>query len=359
MGHKYDGGVFYNINALKHFGVSEPWIPVMHRVPDLLRKQNEDVYTPVTVSIGPLHRDKTHLQAMEDIKLSYMYFLLDRGITERHKTPFCYNAVHRDLLLLKDQIPFFVLEGLFQKTVKCLQRLPSFPGERSLPIPTLTQCILLFFGNMIALEDTRTTEEEYSFHGSRHPYHIHHLLHMRFTSASTNDEGDGETPLEQRNSKVSGFNYSATKLDVAGVKLKAVAKRALHDLKFSTAPRCFHLRQKGQIEIPPFSINESTEPFLRNLIAFEQRCPQFSSNFLLHAFLMDILIDTIDDVELLEEAGIIHNGLGSREAVLHIFNNICKCVVPHRFKYSGLLMEVKDFCTPARTFYAMFSYHNQ
>ena len=44
----------------------------IYRVPERLRKLNEKAFTPRVVSIGPLHRGKENLKAMEDHKIMYL-----------------------------------------------------------------------------------------------------------------------------------------------------------------------------------------------------------------------------------------------------------------------------------------------
>lgn len=51
-----------------------PYALCIYRVPEKLRKVNEDAYTPRIVSIGPFHHGKPHLQAME----RYKWRCLDR-----------------------------------------------------------------------------------------------------------------------------------------------------------------------------------------------------------------------------------------------------------------------------------------
>ncbi|XP_059650568.1 UPF0481 protein At3g47200-like [Cornus florida] len=404
---------------LNQFWWSEPWYPVMHRVQDVFRRQNkesEDVYSPITVSIGPLHRGKKHLLATEAVKVSYMHLLFERTRASQETqrncaadmsireddirkcfrevqlddnvslaeimlidgcfliellyrnyvkepdpilwNPFKCYAVHRDLLLLENQIPFFVLEELFCLTVECI---PKYKHKGS--IPTLTECILSFFEGMMGPEnakreckgmmDSENAKAECKY--ERPPHHILHLLHMHYSPYVNEDNWNAWGP---RNNEVAEFKFSATQLDIVGVNLKEVVNsQNRFDLKFSVGPR-FWLLQRSQLEIPPFYIDESTEPFLRNLIAFEQCSPCLPNIFTSHASLMCILIHTKDDVELLEEAGIIRNSLGSREAVLHIFKDMRKNAVPRNFFYNQLWTELKEFCTPSRTFYTMFSYHH-
>ncbi|XP_059658727.1 putative UPF0481 protein At3g02645 [Cornus florida] len=112
------------------------------------------------------------------------------------------------------------------------------------------------------------------------------------------------------------------------------------------------------MEIPPFRIDDSTEIFLRNVIAFELSCPEIPSYFTSFAFLMDLLINTAEDVKLFEEAGIIRNYLDSREEVTQLFNGICKNAISvDFFHYSSQYHEAMDFCTPWRVSTGRLKHH--
>ncbi|XP_062173993.1 UPF0481 protein At3g47200-like [Alnus glutinosa] len=157
----------------------------IYRVPKLLRKVNEEAYTPKLISIGPFHHDRRELRDMEMHKLRYFKKFLDRtGKSEEDlrkiieddekKIRLCYsedcrlnnrhfvkmvlldaifiielflkvkkrredeekeeeedeekeeeedyilrkkwlaNGIYYDLLLLENQLPFFVLEKLYK-----------------------------------------------------------------------------------------------------------------------------------------------------------------------------------------------------------------------------------------------------
>ncbi|XP_059656402.1 UPF0481 protein At3g47200-like [Cornus florida] len=268
---------------------------------------------------------------------------------------FKYYAIQRDLLLLENQIPFAVLQQLFRLTVGNV--IPNPNDQKS----SLTRWVLVFFGNIMGLEKNEYKEDET-------PYHILHLLHMQYLPVCTpylqKDKKDDETKKmeNKENQKMENkekekmenrISYPATQLQLAGVELKAGAHGNLFDIKFSTTfsfTSCSSLFRKGRLEITPFLIFDSTESFLRNCIALEQSYSWIGNYFTSLAFLMDILIDTAEDVELLEEAGIIRNNLGSREEVAKLFNGICKNAIPRRFHYRKEYKDVMKFCNPWRLY---------
>ncbi|XP_059665298.1 UPF0481 protein At3g47200-like [Cornus florida] len=318
-----------------------PRVHGMYRVPGVLYEQNSDSYRPSCVSIGPLWRGEEHLKEMEAVKKRYMGELLERNgtlaatLAEYTEAMFnlmsrfmeCYsqilrwdfdldyardtmldgcfiiellyknyvnmsdpilqnhlkyNQVRRDLLLLENQIPFFLLEELFTLTVEPIQKEPIWYKHKEKPT----------------------------------------------------------------------FKYSATKLHSMGVEFGPGKRVSLFDLKFTTDRRCFCLWRRAHFKIPGFSINESTESLLRNFIAFEHSCPGIDKYFTSYAFAMTILLDSTEDVKLLEEAGVIRNKLGFSEAVSELFKDITSNesinVRNQKLLYKDMWMQVMGFCTPWR-----------
>ncbi|GFY82347.1 hypothetical protein Acr_02g0005870 [Actinidia rufa] len=101
----------------------------------------------------------------------------------------------------------------------------------------------------------------------------------------------------------------------------------LHDLLLLANQLPFRVLDKARFEIPTWSLSNSTEPFLRNLIAFEQCFPGVSCYFTSYAFLMDMLVNFAKDVEVLQKAGIIENYLGADQDASDLFNKLSKEVL--------------------------------
>ncbi|CAK8531777.1 unnamed protein product [Lathyrus sativus] len=86
----------------------------------------------------------------------------------------------------------------------------------------------------------------------------------------------------------------------------------------------------------PFVVNRTTELYLRNIIAFEDRHipdqdphfrdqdPHFVSHYLT---MLDFLINTEKDVSILVDKGIIMNKMGDANAVVKMVKDLCKNLV--------------------------------
>ncbi|XP_035547331.1 uncharacterized protein LOC118348888 [Juglans regia] len=106
---------------------------------------------------------------------------------------------------------------------------------------------------------------------------------------------------------------NATELEESGVKFKAAKNCTTFAIQFSN----------GVWEISPLRIEDDTETFLRNLIAFEQYDPYNDSNYVSdYICFMDDLIDSPKDVKLLRRKGIIENWLGDDEVASIMVNKL-------------------------------------
>ncbi|KAF8389073.1 hypothetical protein HHK36_025758 [Tetracentron sinense] len=348
----------------------------IYRIPQLLRRFNEAAYIPCLISIGPYHRGKESLQAMEQHKLRYLRTFLDffpnkslqdyvkalRELYERARQ--CYaetifelgvdgfvemgvdgfvemmlvdscfiivfalkkchwlgvsndpifetmwmsNAIKLDMILLENQLPFFVIEHLLH--LACHDSEPRF--------------------NILGLMRSHHFFERFyvKTYTDIVPKHFLDFLLHCFMPSSPNGLPQGNGWWE--------VMPSATELHQAGVKFKVGRSRSLLDVKFS----------KGVLEIPVLVIDVVTETFFRNLIAWEQ-CQDLTNPYMIsYAVLMDLLINTPNDVSLLIEYGIIKNWLGDNEEVCLLFNKLCKDVImgDSKMYFSSLCEDLNAYC---------------
>ncbi|XP_077219118.1 UPF0481 protein At3g47200-like [Tasmannia lanceolata] len=191
--------------------------------------------------------------------------------------------VAHDMLLLENQLPFFVLQSL----LKLLNKSST---------PSLLQLALDFFNHLShGNNGIKTTDED--------PRKVLHLLHL-FHSSLLPPALPKSIP-------------SATELKEAGVKFKQKKNMgSFLDVNFS----------KGVMEIPHFPIYDSTNSLFRNFIAFEQCFPISGAHFTSYAILMNCLINTPNDVAILKHNKIIEHMLGSDEEAALLFNQLGKAV---------------------------------
>ncbi|KAI6681436.1 hypothetical protein NL676_035317 [Syzygium grande] len=199
------------------------------------------------------------------------------------RKPWMITKVRRDMSLMENQLPFFVLENLFKFTFETqLETLPS-----------LLELAYNFFCVEANLEAKPGTERMFDSK-------VKHLLDaLRFWHLPTPQKA-----LDFKWEKIEAIPR-AKQLQAAGVKFRMSKSNCLFDIKFS----------KGVLEIPCFKLNPTTESFLRNIMAFEQSCYRHDSYFIDYVAFLGDLIKTRADVKLLIEKGIIatENLLGNEE----------------------------------------------
>ncbi|KAF5464940.1 hypothetical protein F2P56_014977 [Juglans regia] len=106
---------------------------------------------------------------------------------------------------------------------------------------------------------------------------------------------------------------NATELKESGIKFKKAKQRTTFAIQFGN----------GVLEISPLRIEDETETFLRNLIAFEQYSLDNDSSYVTNYMcFMDDLIDSPKDVELLRRKGIIENWLGDDKVASTMVNKL-------------------------------------
>ncbi|KAM3731423.1 hypothetical protein ACB098_12G162600 [Castanea mollissima] len=113
------------------------------------------------------------------------------------------------------------------------------------------------------------------------------------------------------------LSYSATQLHEAGVKFKVAPEeygRCLLDIRFDL--------KNGVLEIPCIMLDDERIHVIRNIIALEQ------SHYVGQAYvtdffvILDFLIDTSKDVDLLCDKGILVNYLGDSNAAASVVNSL-------------------------------------
>ncbi|XP_011045459.1 PREDICTED: UPF0481 protein At3g47200-like [Populus euphratica] len=336
-----------------------------------LRTVNEDAYDPHIISIGPLHKGKHQLLSMEVHKLYYMRSLLQRT-PDLHETlkssaeaikefeemvracyaepiemssselaeillvdgcfmlelfiryskvdlrvqddPLFYSSwiiltLQRDLALLENQIPFFVLERLYSQVVES-----STIGQS---LPSLPELALGFFKSVLYINDE-------NFRIIRRPYpHLLDLIHNCYLPPAFSGRSNiGEWVSTQ----------PATSLNEAGIVFRKGTTRNLFDLRF----------RNGALEIPPLLIHDSTVSLFQNLIAYEQLSRGTAQYITSYFALMSRLVYDRRDAELLESKGIIKNDMSGWKDVSVLFNDMCRQVVVQDFYYAEVCQDLNS-----------------
>ncbi|KAJ0778321.1 hypothetical protein HanLR1_Chr02g0070381 [Helianthus annuus] len=238
----------------------------------------------------------------------------------------------RDLLRIENQIPFFVLQKLYevskQEDHDC----------------TLQSLILEFFNYMV--DRPQEVLKKYANHDGKH------LLDF-FRKSFINNNRDSVTSSSVNRSSMSRNsvvpeaidkpNHSlklikpATKLVTAGVKFKANHQAdSLLDIKF----------QDGLLLIPQINMDDFYSAFFLNCMAFEQCYFHCTKDITTYVVFMGCLMNTSADVSLLSHNKIIENYFGTDKEVAKFFNEVGKDVafdIKNNY-LKDLFVELNEYC---------------
>jgi hypothetical protein len=437
----------------------------IYRVPKLLRKVNEEAYTPKLISIGPFHYNREELEGMKMHKLRYFKNFLDRTgksqedlrkiiEDDEKKIRLCYseecsldsrdflkmilldavfiielflkvrdqkeredeerkvrdqkkredeerkvrdqkkredeerkveeedyilrkkwlaNGIYYDLLLLENQLPFFVLEKLymfaFHDSSSCNDR-EEGKGvtehkfklqDEDTPFVKLFRIYFTYYDDQKRKSIGEKVTKEPIGEEVKHftdmlrylfcPSHMEKVWKSEMVDNWSGKEGCQDS-CKKNKKRNFGTQFCATKLDDAGLKFKVKDDTCLLDIKL---PGCFgrfpcfvwscvtaclpcfislicfpsleslfgcfgypmHI-----FKFPQLVIDCNTEAIFRNLMALEQ-CHYPSKTYICsYVLLLDRLIDTEKDVNLLVDKKVITHQLGSNGDVAILINKL-------------------------------------
>ncbi|XP_059451415.1 UPF0481 protein At3g47200-like [Corylus avellana] len=339
------------------------------KTPSILYRHNEKAYIPDAFSIGPLHHGSPNLEAIEKIKAKYLQGLISRlnspellrtliksimevekdarecyaeaidynleqlvkilvidgyfiielfckkiywRLTEERDPIFSRSCMlqflYHDLILLENLIPWMVLERLFNLTMDSYDENP------------LILLAVNFFRTIHFSKRLRPRDQVINIKGIEHLVDLFRKLWI----SSIEEERERRREWE--------LLPSATSLAEAGIKFKKGTSKTVLEVKFND----------GILEIPSFEIHEITETVFRNLISYEQCLPNSDDRITSYAILLDSLINTAKDIDILYESEIIDNWLNPEDAA-QLFNKLYldTCVAYH---YNDLCTQVNSYC---------------
>ncbi|CAL2272901.1 unnamed protein product [Prunus armeniaca] len=343
----------------------------IYRVPERFLKGNEEFYKPRVVGIGPYFRSTSYVKTkyvdaffrryklnldaclglvraweakarsyyVEDIELSSDQFtftmLMDatfvlelmlrhhfsryRGNCDPifHK-PRMIEDVYHDILLIENQLPFFVLEGLY-----LYMQIGASTGDHHLSFTELTHD---FFKHFLQIDECPANLDQVN--------HFVDFIRRHYLALPPPQKDE-----QKHNAMVHEIPPSVTALDEAGVKFETIKGSAsLLNIEFNN----------GCLKIPNFVVDDWTETLFRNLIAFEHRfgTEKYISQFM---FLMMCMIRTSKDADLLMDYGVISSMLGSSKDLSILFNHISRDVGFEKpFYYFQICANLNAYCKTRR-----------
>ncbi|KAG2664710.1 hypothetical protein I3760_16G096500 [Carya illinoinensis] len=367
-------------------------------VPDSLRELNKEAYTPQVISIGPLHHGSPKLESMENYKLRFFRNFMERtdinkeelasiiqdwegsvracyaeaipfdsdtlkqiilldaifiiefflGISNpsphfrviQELNPSRLQQITLDLTLLENQLPFFIIEKLYELLI--LSSPPTLTSPPTYPSKFLELALKSYFmewnmQNIPDIPDDGTDSEEFmQFLGEnvqkiRDDYmmkakEVMHLLDLRRYAYLC-----PLRTLPKRSFEEVHKMYCASQLAEAGLKFNPTSSRSIADLKFN----------EGVLQIPTFTLGRDTEICARNLVALEHCLYPFERYVTDYFIMLDFLINTGKDLDLLIDEKIIEKaGRGG-----NIIPNFCTGISWRELNgnYYNLCTQLEDF----------------
>lgn len=324
----------------------------IYKVPADLRQVETKAYQPNIISIGPYHHGVPRYQAMEELKWKYFHRLFhsdqqnganlealmkilkdleqearssyaeDLKLTsdkfveimlidscfivelfrELMKNDFRHGSfsikrwmlpvLRRDLIMLENQLPLFILSKVFELTNI---------NKSEIPNSSLKELALRFFDPLMS-NDSDTLKQRIS---AASVDSKNHFLDLYRSSILPRILARGKEPHMFR---------SMAELKESGIKVK-MAKNC-RPLKVSF--------RKGYLNIPPLYFGDYRFTLFRNMMAFEQCHPACKPDIAMYLFFLDRLINSAKDIESLHYEGVIQHSLGGNKELARLVNKLCK-----------------------------------
>ncbi|KAE8664094.1 Lycopene cyclase [Hibiscus syriacus] len=380
--------------------------PLIQRVPSILLHTAEDFvkyFKPRVISIGPIHHgdpdlkqseqlklglaahfvkniavekkilynrikkqifslkkcyDPKELEPYDDKKLAWMFFLdgcailqaILQGDDHAQQIPWSkmnikndvLTSVYLDLFVLENQLPHDVLRLLTSTSWK---------------VRVFMESISRFIDNNNVIAPAEMRKQPPSQHQlEEEEREAVHLLD-RFRKRLIFKKVERRQPLEKSgcdrifrtamkyyNGGGEGWQYqypqtfrNVTELRNAGIWLKPSSTSCLTDVSFS------NVLIRGQLCLPPITVDDSTALKFMNLIAYEM-CPDFENDYTVTSYIcfLNSLIDNDIDVKELKDAKILYSGLRSDEEVVNLLNKMSTDLVPNPMIYSDVKLQVEN-----------------
>ena len=356
------------VSTIKNKMEDESRLVFIFKISEEQRYKYDKAYDPAKVSIGPFQYGKSELKKMETEKWKYLAALLNRKPNLEASLDICVKALreseHRARNCYKDKINLssndfvqmmlvdccFIIELFLKYSFKGLRRrndqIFATPGmlfdlrrdmillENQIPlfviqqlfhiVPIPPQCTMSFnelasrfFKNMVP-GDLNFLKEKFNQEG----YHLLDLIRRCIipTHPRLNPHEANVSPKDLD---------SAKKLQKAGVRFKKGKSHSLLlDVTFNN----------GVLRIPHINIHQCMFDLLMNLIALESHLDD-SNQTTSYVFLMHSLIRKEKDVKYLGERGILNYPEKMEKEIADMFNKLGKEVTAKEYYYYMSLIE--------------------
>ncbi|PRQ36310.1 hypothetical protein RchiOBHm_Chr4g0390031 [Rosa chinensis] len=266
-----------------------------------------------------------------------------------------FHFLCHDILLLENQLPWFVIHSLYSLTHEI------YPDEAS-----LSTLILKAFSMSPSLKQSCSSYNKHlrksKCHCDADYLHILDLVRASIVipfktidarvarkesmSSQAEEHQVHKRTIDKAESKAVQEPIfdpdlhrlcTATALSKADIKFKSVEKESIMDIQFKEGGWF----RNGILMIPKLNVGMSSETLFRNLIAIEQCYHGYSNEITSYAIFMDNLISSKEDMELLCKQKVIGNSMSDEDGC-KFFSNLYKDIPHNKFYYVELCKKVND-----------------
>ncbi|CAD5325376.1 unnamed protein product [Arabidopsis thaliana] len=356
----------------------------IYKVPHYLKKKDNKLYSPQTVSVGLYHHGEERLWSMECHKWRAVYKVLKRNKNHRiemytdamreleEKARACYegpislssneftemlvldgcfvlelfrgtvegfskigyaqndpvfamrglmHSFHRDMVMLENQLPLFILDRLLELQL----------GTHN-QTGIVAHLAIKFFNPLLPMMETLTeVDQPKLMNGQEKSLDIlddkgklHCLDVFRQSLLQSNPTPNQRSRLMRLTKNTYVVDKRLQQLVDCVTELRGAGVK----FRRRNTDRFWDIQFKnGYLEIPKLLIHDGTKSLFSNLIAFEQCHIESSNDITSYIIFMDNLIKSNEDVSYLLYRGIIEHWLGSDSEVADLFKQLCQEVV--------------------------------
>ncbi|KAK9930859.1 hypothetical protein M0R45_018167 [Rubus argutus] len=256
-----------------------------------------------------------------------------------------FHFLCHDILLLENQLPWFVLTTLYRLTHHKYAHEPSLSIlilKAFTKLPSLKQCCSSYIKHL--------TDNPHKFRCDDDDGSLHVLDLIRASIVVPQHKSDSKAVHDASDDIFDPDQHqmrTATALSKADIKFRKHKnhkkdKRNEQDWEESIMNIRFDkgwFWRNGFLTIPQLNVGILSLTLFRNLIAIEQCYHGYSNEITSYAILMDNLISSHEDMELLRKAEVIGNWLSDEDGC-NFFNNLHKDVPHNNFYYKDLCDQV-------------------
>lgn len=252
--------------------------------------------------------------------------------------------VYYDLLLVENQIPFFVVAKLFNLAGGGGGAAAMGDDDDDAVDQRLLDLIYKFFSLHEPLCQVPAPSQ----------LTVHHLLHLQYQRMVMPPERRSTTSrLSSRQSASPCNKYSIAGGATAATPLAIPCVTELQEFgvafreKASPASQFDVTFRGGTMEIPRLALSSGARILLANLLALEQTTGDWEGEGIVTSYLvlMNALVNTGADVAVLQRRGVLDNMLSNEEAAAAFFNRLGGCALfdPRGHHYARLFADANEY----------------